>query len=358
MTTPFEGLPLYCRDAFELFSVAFERMAEEFGEQLTEVDFAVAGRHVRARILGVELARMFREAFELRPGGGEPALEVWLWDESPDTGIDSRVRLECGLDERALRASVVTGISESGRYVCNTAESWLNFLDLERARIVGCVLSRAGLHIHERARPLEWPLRFWLRRVGLPVLHAGLVARDGAGVLIAGPAGAGKSTVALACVDGGLDYLADDKVGLEAVGRSAYVGHRLYRSILASIDVLDRFPHLRSHARRRDTDGEGKAILMVSELFPRRLAGSCRIEAIVLPRLDAGLPAPRLRPARRAEAVARMLPNCLPLYPTWGRDDFGRLGDLVQSVPVFWLDVGGPPASLPALIESAARRSL
>lgn len=358
MTTPFEGLPLYCRDAFELFSVAFERMAEEFGEQLTEVDFAVAGRHVRARILGVELARMFREAFELRPGGGEPALEVWLWDESPDTGIDSRVRLECGLDERALRASVVTGISESGRYVCNTAESWLNFLDLERARIVGCVLSRAGLHIHERARPLEWPLRFWLRRVGLPVLHAGLVARDGAGVLIAGPAGAGKSTVALACVDGGLDYLADDKVGLEAVGRSAYVGHRLYRSILASVDVLDRFPHLRSHARRRDTDGEGKAILMVSELFPRRLAGSCRIEAIVLPRLDAGLPAPRLRPARRAEAVARMLPNCLPLYPTWGRDDFGRLGDLVQSVPVFWLDVGGPPASLPALIESAARRSL
>ena len=38
-----------------------------------------------------------------------------------------------------------------------------------------------------------------------------------------------------------------------------------------------------------------------------------------------------------------MLPNCLPLYPTWGRDDFRRLGDLVQSVPVFWLDIGGPP---------------
>src|SRR5947207_3705526 len=51
---------------------------------------------------------------------------------------------------------------------------------------------------------LEWPLRFWLRHLGLPVLHAGLVAREGAGVLIAGPAGAGKSTVALACVDGGL----------------------------------------------------------------------------------------------------------------------------------------------------------
>jgi hypothetical protein len=357
MATPSEDPPLYCRDAFEFFSVAFERLAAEFAEQLTEVDFALAGRRVRARILGAELGRMFRNAFELYPGVGEPALDIWLWDESPDTGIDPRIRLECGLDEGALRASVVTGISESGRYVCNVADSWLNFLDLERARIVGCVLSRAGMHIHERARPLEWPLRFWLRHLGLPVIHAGLVARDGAGVLIAGPAGAGKSTVALACVDGGLEYLADDKVGLETVGATAYVGHRLYRSILASVDVLDRFPHLRSHAQRRDTDGEGKAILMVSELFPAQLSGSCRIEAIVLPRVDAGLPASQLRPARRAEAVTRMLPNCLPLYPTWDRDDFRRLGNLVQSVPVFWLDIGGSPSSLPALIESLARRA-
>src|SRR5436309_3506517 len=190
MAAPSEDPPLYCRDAFELFSVAFERLAAELAEQLTEVDFALAGRRVRARILGAELGRMFRNAFELCPGVGEPALEVWLWDESPDTGIDPRVRLECGLDEGA-----------------------------------------------------------------------------------------------------------------------AYVGHRLYRSILASVDVLDRFPHLRSHAQRRDTDSEGKAILMVSELFPHRLVGSCRIEAIVLPRLEAGLPAPRLRRARRAEAVTRMLPN-------------------------------------------------
>jgi hypothetical protein len=357
MTTPSERSPLYCRDAFELFSVAFERMANEFGEQLTQADFALAGRRVRVRILGTELGRMFRTAFELRSDAGDPALEVWLWDESSDTGIDPKVRLECGLAEATLRASVVTGVSESGRYVCNVADSWLNFLDLERARIVGCVLSRAGMHIHERARPLEWPLRFWLRRLGLPVIHAGLVARDGAGVLIAGPAGAGKSTVALACIDGGLDYLADDKIGLETVETGAYVGHRLYRSILASVDVLERFPHLRAHAQRRDTDDGGKAILMAAELFPRRVVESCRIEAIVLPRVDASLPAPRLRPARRAEAVTRMLPNCLPLYPTWNGDDFRRLSDLVQSVPVFWLEVGGPPAALPALIERVARPS-
>ena len=352
VTRPSDDRLLYCRDVFELFSRAFERLAGEVGEQLTEVDVTLGGRRVRVRVLGIELGRMVRAAFEPHPGRGAPSLEIRLWDESPDTGIDARVRLQCGLDESALRASVVTGVSESGRYVCTVAESWLGILDLEGARLVGCVLSRGNLSLTERARPLEWPLRFWLKSIGLPVLHAGLVARDGAGVLIAGPAGAGKSTVSLACVDGGLDYLADDKIGLEATP-GGWVGHRVYRSILASVDMLDDFPHLRPHARRRDTDDQAKAILMVSELFPDRLAASCRIEAIVLPRLEAGLTEPRLRPARRAEAVTRMLPNCLPLYPTWSRHDFERLNDLVQSVPVYWLDLGGPPALLPALVERA-----
>jgi hypothetical protein len=61
MATPSKDPPLYCRDAFELFSVAFERLAAEFAEPLTEVNFALAGRRVRARILGhaVQSTRYF-----------------------------------------------------------------------------------------------------------------------------------------------------------------------------------------------------------------------------------------------------------------------------------------------------------
>ena len=355
MSTAPAAPTLACRDVFELFSAAFQRLCGEHPESVTELDFSLAGRHVRGRFLGAELGRMFREAFEPYAGDSAPELEVCLWDESPDTGIDPRLRLECGLHEDALRASVVTGLSRSGRYVCNMAESWLNFLDLEGPRIVGCVLQRSRMHLHERARPLEWPLRFWLRSIGLPVLHAGLVARDGAGVLIAGPAGAGKSTLSLACLDAGMDFLSDDKIGLEATGPGAFVGHRLYRSILASVDVLEHFPHLAPNARRRETDELGKAILMASDLFPERLAASSRIAAVVLPRLDRSASAPRLRPARRAEAMIRMLPNCLPLYPSWDREDFARLGELLEGVPVYWLEVGGPPALLPPLVESALR---
>lgn len=332
-------------------------MCGTFGDELVTYDFSFAGCPVRGRFLGEELARLFRTAFEPHPGGGEPALEICLWDESADTGIDPRLRLACGLEESQLRSSVVTGISESGRYVCHMGESWLNFLDLERPVIVGCVFDRSRLHLHERARPLEWPLRFWLRSLGRRVLHAGLVARDGAGVLIGGPAGAGKSTLSLACLDAGFDFLSDDKIALEPLAPGVFVGHRLYRSILASVDMLRHFPHLAPHADRLETDALNKAILMASDLFPGRIATSSRIEALVLPRLDPQLPAPRLRTARRAEAMLRMLPNCLPLYPTWDRSDFRQLGDLLQAVPVHWLDVVGPPAQLPALVGGALEAS-
>ena len=177
-------------------------------------------------------------------------------------------------------------------------------------------------------------------------------------MLIGGPAGAGKSTLSLSCLNAGFDFLSDDKIGLELVSPGVFVGHRLYRSILASVDMLRHFPHLAPHADRLETDALNKAILMASELFPERIAASSRIEALLLPQLDPQLTEPRLRHARRAAAMQRMLPNCLPLYPTWDGSDFGQLGELLQAVPVHWLDVVGPPDQLPPLVGSALEAAL
>lgn len=50
-------------------------------------------------------------------------------------------------------------------------------------------------------------------------LHAGLVASDGLGVLIAGYPGSGKSTFITALVKAGYDYLTDESVGVDRAGR-------------------------------------------------------------------------------------------------------------------------------------------
>lgn len=344
---------LSCSELHKRLQQSFAQLSEAYPAQLSTYDFSIAGRRVVGRFVGAELARIFRTAFEPHAGDAPPALEICLWDETPDTGIDPRLGLSHRLNEQQLRQDVVTGTSVTGRYVCHIAESWLNILDLEQPALVGCVLDRSRFHLHERARPLEWPLRFWLRRIGLPVLHAGLVSHEGAGILIGGPAGAGKSTLALACLDAGFGFLSDDKIGLETVAPGVFVGHRLYRSILASVDVLQHFPQHRPHAHRLETDALNKAILMASDLFPDRIQASSPIAAVILPRRDVSHGEAKLVPARRVEAMTRMLPNCLPLYPTWDSSDIGRLSDLLRAVPVHWLEGTAPPTHLPQLVAQA-----
>lgn len=52
-------------------------------------------------------------------------------------------------------------------------------------------------------------------------IHATCVARDGAGVLLVGPPGAGKSDLALRLIDRGWMLVADDRVELAAEAGSA-----------------------------------------------------------------------------------------------------------------------------------------
>ncbi|NBC31227.1 MAG: hypothetical protein GVY13_00980 [Alphaproteobacteria bacterium] len=50
------------------------------------------------------------------------------------------------------------------------------------------------------------------------LIHATCVAVDGVGVLLRGPAGSGKSDLALRLIDGGARLVADDQVDLRAEG--------------------------------------------------------------------------------------------------------------------------------------------
>jgi HPr kinase/phosphorylase len=72
------------------------------------------------------------------------------------------------------------------------------------------------------ASPARWQ-RFLVAQVlplaaavnGLEVMHASAVALDGAAVVLLGPAGAGKTTLAMALCELGAGFLADDVVALE-----------------------------------------------------------------------------------------------------------------------------------------------
>jgi hypothetical protein len=327
-------------EAFHRFDAAFARAAQR---QLALWHFAFAGRVARMRVAGAELAKSLARPFahlRLDQPGQQPSLTLDLWDEAA-TGV------------RCETAGFGDGqASADGRHVVHTRLRTTTVLDRGGHRLVGRVCDAAALSLHERGRPLFTPLMLWLQDRHVQPVHAGLVARDGQGILFGGPGGSGKSSVSLGCLADGFDFLSDDYVGLEQRAEG-FVGHSVFCSIhLDEID-LRRFPALVPHALLPTLPGEDKPLVLLSDLCDRGLARSAAIRAVTLPRVT-GVPSPRLRPAKRAEALLRLAPSSLLLLP-YAQTGLRALAALIEEVPVFWLELGDGREKIPGVVADLLR---
>ncbi len=181
----------------------------------------------------------------------------------------------------------------------------------------------------------------------MQVIHAGLVTKHDRGVLIGDPRGVGKSTTAMSCFLGGLDFLGDDQIVLEPL-ESGFVGHSIYNSAHIMPDWLPEigvFPK-----RALDCgDHEGKIAIFLAEVFPERAKASTRIQAIILPTSGSRL---RVRAASKGETLRRLAPSSLLTPLGGGKGGFALLCRLVDTVPAYWLELGTDTKAIPPCIES------
>jgi hypothetical protein len=153
----------------------------------------------------------------------------------------------------------------------------------------------AYLHSEFATRPLLLQQRLWafavvtlLRDCGLYALHAaGLVSREGAGVLLIGASGCGKSTLALGLVAAGWRYLSDDAVMLSG-GAARVTAWALRRPF-----SLAQAP---STAKRR-IDVRGRA--------PRQFVSRWPPAMLLFPHIVSDATS-TLRPIPRGDAIGRL----------------------------------------------------
>jgi len=190
----------------------------------------------------------------------------------------------------------------------------------------------------ERAAPFRWLIDQLAQRLGMCTLHAGVVSRSGQGALIAGPGGSGKSTLSLACLGVGLDYLADDYCLFER--SSLPTCFNLYSSAKWSKDATVSPAWIGGvPADALDQRGD-KSILFVDELEAGRIASQTCLAAIVLPRFAAG-GASRVSAATPQEAFRRLAPSTIAQSEADGRHLSAAIARLVKTIPAFYLDM--PP---------------
>ena len=140
-----------------------------------------------------------------------------------------------------------------------------------------------------------------LKDRGLFPSHAGLVAREGEGLLISGASGSGKTTLCLVLASNGWDFLADDTCFLRH-GASAIEGLAFWEDLHVTEETLLQFESLdflRAQTPRREN---WKRHFAVEQLESLRTAERCRPRWLLFPRVRPGRPS-QLEPLSGTEAI-------------------------------------------------------
>jgi len=339
--------------AFGNMQRAFAEAMAKYPDEVCESFYLFGEQKVRIRIVGRQLAQQIFRPFshlQLRqPTHATPRLRIDLWDDNrAKANANPRVQTT----PAGLRWTEITAQSADARFIGQHLPHTFSCLDRETQHIIGAIAWHERIFIYERAKPLARLLLEWHNDQGMQIIHTGLVAQHGQGVLFAGKSGSGKSTTSLTCVCAGFDYLSEDYVGLERRHDGTFVGHSLYNSIFLESRHLRRFADLMPHAIKGRLPEEEKSVILLSQVFPEQLKRAVPIRALILPRV-ADTPVPHMRAASKGEALLALGPSSLLQIPNKGLGVQGldKLAQLVERVPCYRLELGRDLSPIPSLVK-------
>ena len=317
--------------------------------------FRIAGRRVCLRFAGNELAGMLEPVFaHLRiPPAPMADLTVLVWDHG-ETGIALPPR-PWSPEQEGVQGRVEF---PQGEYAALIDGGGIQVWLLDRAGGRGVVWFRgaAEMPYWERIHPLRQFLEAWAASLGLQMVHAGGVAFDGAGALLIGPGGSGKSTSVLACIAAGARSVGDDYVLIDAGARPA--AHSLYGTMRLFESHVRRFPFLMPEhdSVAPGHDGTPKLTAYVSVRRPASLVETLPIAAILIPSVAGGAET-RLRRESGGAALFALAPNSLKQLDPTSREAFARMARLCRALPCWRLELGADAASIAARVREAIERS-
>jgi hypothetical protein len=320
-------------------------------------DYVIGGSPVSLQFATPGLKSRLTPAFaHLRKQAGGPStgrgLTVHLWD-SASTGAEPPPLPAVPPGEAA--GALYHFHEPPLRFAYQPGLEALSVFDAEVGVAWYWVGSAGNLPSWEAACPIRQILFWWLGSRGYLQVHGGAVGTADAGALVVGPAGAGKSTTALACVGSELLYAGDDyvAVALEPSPRIA----SLYNS--AKLDpshLHERFSHLLPLVANGDMVADEKAVLYVHEHFPRQSAPGVPLSAVVIPSRARTEGIPTLEPASRAAALIALGPSTMFQLHTGGTEELAALRALVARLPCYSLELGGELEHVPEMLNRLLTR--
>ena len=202
--------------------------------------------------------------------------------------------------------------------------------DLERS-IAACWVScsvaqrRASFRYHY----LEAIVHTLLSHRDLTPIHASCVAANGRGVLLSGPPGSGKSSLAFACAMAGLTFVSDDVSYLLRDGDDRTVlGRPQYIRLQPHARML--FSELATYPDSFDIDGQPMMEVATAKLPKVATSDRCQADHVVfLQRMESGEPS--LSTIEHDDALARLTQELPRLDPEVNRSQILSLDRLAKN---------------------------
>ncbi|SMC78639.1 hypothetical protein [Papillibacter cinnamivorans] len=316
----------------ELF---FEAMERRIGQRCSG-GFSVfyiraAGRVVELRFTSKELMAATRE--QLRWCETEavknPDARFFYWNDSVGSYLpESHTGAFClNMDDRA-----------SGAYLRTWPEGrMLAFNPLTRSYYF-CEAYKSREEFYRSGHALVLLFSLWAQDRDLILLHGAAVGEAGEGVLICARGGSGKSTLSIACLLAGLDFVSDDYVLVS--GSGPLRAFPLYSMICLNPDMYGKLPELRApvlsvnHAR-------GDRLLLDASGY--RFSSGLPIRAVVFPEITEDRAA-SFQPMAPGRAMVHLIDSTIHQM---GENRNTRLVKTIAgrflNTPVYRMRLGGDP---------------
>lgn len=238
-------------------SPSFDPFRERHGA-LRRRSLALLGGRFEFESDNAQLLRLALAAFAGLPGHPlsreRPRMSIRLTLGAPD-GQNKGARRR----QRATREPPRMAMFSGGGFLggATRSASCVLIAPRERRALVVVAPEMLDFPYHTRYELIEFAVYMLAQRVQqLVPLHGACVGVQGRGVLLMGPGGAGKSTVALQCLSDGFDFLSEDSV-LVAPGRMLATG-------------ASNFLHVRSDSLRWVASRRAAATIRRSPVITRR----------------------------------------------------------------------------------------
>ena len=170
-----------------------------------------------------------------------------------------------------------------------------------------------------------------LERRGRYALHAGCLAHEGRGVLVAGPTGSGKSTLTLALVRAGLGFVSDDIVFLTEDGRAL--------GFADAAGVTDDGAQRFGLEAAPKAEGFPKRLIRLEDAFETTPIASCEPRVIVFPEVVRDRPG-EIEPIDPGDAYLRLVPDVLLTQPAGTQSHLQAIAALLDQVSCYTVRSG------------------